>query len=1073
MYKAVDPKVNFPKLEEEILAFWEANHIFEKSVRSREGAEDFVFYDGPPFATGMPHFGHFVPSTIKDIIPRYKTMKGFHVERRFGWDCHGLPVETLIEKELGLNSKSDIEKYGVAAFNDACRASVLRYVAEWRRIITRLGRWVDFDNDYKTMDRDYMETIWWVMASLWEKELLYEGHYILPYCPRCATVLSNHELNLGGFKDVHDPAVTLRFKVKGTVPGSSASASVEPADLAEGAGAAYILAWTTTPWTLPSNLALTLGGDIDYALVQDKSDRYLLAKERVSAYYRDESEYRLIWVKKGAELTGIKYEPLFPYFADAAESNAFRTYTGDFVTVEDGTGVVHTAPGFGEDDARVLKGTGIPVVCPIDEECRFTEEVSDYKGIFVKDADKAIIERLRNEGKLVRREQILHPYPHCWRCGSPLIYRAIGSWFVNVEKIKADMIACNNNIFWVPGHIKTGRFGKWLEGARDWAISRNRYWGNPLPIWRCGDCGKTVCVGSREELKALSGKDCEDLHKQFVDNITIPCAAAGEKARGGSPGCGGTMRRIPEVLDCWFESGAMPYGQNHYPFEHREFFDAHFPADFINEGLDQTRGWFYTLIILSTALFKKPAFKNCIVSGLVLAADGKKMSKSLKNYTDPMEVVNNFGADALRLFLVHSPVVKSDDLRYNDESIKEVMKTIIIPLWNAYSFFVTYANIDGAKASAAPQAPSNPLDRWILSEAEHLSQSVSAALDSYDLAHAVDPILEFIDLLNNWYIRRSRRRFWKSGSAGSDTDKAEAYASLYAALKTLVLVASPFMPFTTDAIWQNLRLESDPESVHLAAYPQATETRRDRDLEFKMAAVRHAVSMGRALRSQFNIKVRQPLKAVELVTRSADEKKVLLEMEDSIREELNVKSLVFRDNEEDMVEYSAKANFRILGKTLGKDMKAAAERIESLSQAEIQGLLEGAVLVLDTGSRSIEITRESVEIRRTEKAALRVLNEGTLTLALDTEVTEELSREGDVRDLIRGVQNARKDAGFAVSDRIGLCLYGSPGLKQAWEQFADYVAAETLSISMEWGESEKMTAIEAGDNTWFVKITRA
>jgi isoleucyl-tRNA synthetase len=1064
VYKPVDPKVNFPGLEEEILAFWEENRIFEQSVNRRNGKEDFVFYDGPPFATGMPHFGHFVPSTIKDIIPRYKTMKGFRVERRFGWDCHGLPVETLIEKELGLNSKTDIERYGVAEFNEACRASVLRYVGEWRTVITRLGRWVDFDHDYKTMDGDYMETIWWVMKSLWEKGLLYEGHYILPYCPRCATVLSNHELNLGGFRDVHDPAVTIRFKVKGTVPGSAAAA-VENADLAEGAGgAAYILAWTTTPWTLPSNLALTVGPDIGYALVQDGNDRYLLAEARLSAYYKNEGDYRVLWVKPGRELTGIRYEPLFPYFASAAESGAFLTYPGDFVSTEDGTGIVHTAPGFGEDDERVLKGTGVPVVCPVDSECRFTGEVSDYRGLFVKDADKPIIDRLKAEGKLVRRDQILHAYPHCWRCGSPLIYRAVGSWFVNVEKIKTDMLEANGKIRWVPDHIKAGRFGKWLEGARDWAISRNRYWGNPMPIWRCDGCGKIICVGSREELEKLSGQKPGDLHKHFVDKITIPCAGV-----SGGSACSGTMRRIPEVLDCWFESGAMPYGQSHYPFENKEFFERNFPADFINEGLDQTRGWFYTLTVLGAALFKKPAFKNCVVSGLVLAEDGKKMSKSLRNYTDPMEVVNRFGADALRLVLIHSAVVKADDLRYSDGGVRDVMKSIIIPLWNAYSFFVTYANIDGAEVSGAPDNPSNPLDRWILSEAENLVEKTAAALDAYDLSRAVDPVLEFINNLNNWYIRRSRRRFWKSEN---DNDKAEAYGSLYDSLKTLVTVAAPFMPFTADAVWRNLRRESDPPSVHLADYPEVRAGRQDRALEFKMASVQHAVSMGRSLRSQYNIKVRRPLKTVELVTRNPDEKKVLLEMEDIIREELNVKNVVFRDNEEDLVEYEAKANFRVLGKELGRDMKAAAARIETLSRAEIQGLLEGATLSIDIAGRAVEITADKLDIRRIEKASLKVLNEGTLTVGLDMEVTEELAREGDVRDLIRGVQNARKEAGLEVTDRIALYVHGSPRLKQAWEAFSDYVAAETLAEAMEWGEAEGMTALEAGDDTWFVRLEK-
>jgi len=1050
VYKQVDSKVNFPKLEEEVLKFWEQNHIFEKSVSNREGRSEFVFFDGPPFATGLPHFGHFVPSTIKDIIPRYQAMKGKKVERRFGWDCHGLPVENLIEKELGLNSKTAIEDYGIAKFNEACRAAVLRYVKEWRATITRLGRWVDFDNDYKTMEPYYMETIWWVMKTLWDKGYLYEGHYILPYCPRCATVLSNHELNLGGYKDVHDPAITVRFKVVNATPPNT-----------------YLLAWTTTPWTLPSNLALTLGADIDYVLIEDlptshsslltPNDHYILAEARLSAYYKDNSQYKIIWRKKGAQLAGLQYEPLFPYFKDAP--NSFRTFLGDFVTTEDGTGIVHTAPGFGEDDARVLKGTGIPVICPVDDECRFTQEVSDFAGVFVKDADKAIIEKLKSEGKLIKREQILHAYPHCWRCSSPLIYRAVGSWFVNVEKIKKDMLDANSQIYWVPEHIKEGRFGKWLEGARDWAISRSRYWGNPLPIWRCPDCGKTICVGSRAELKELSGVYPDDLHKHFVDEIKIPCS------------CGAKMTRVPEVLDCWFESGAMPYAQNHYPFENKEFFDSHFPSDFISEGLDQTRGWFYTLTVLAAALLKKPAFKNCIVSGLVLASDGKKMSKSLRNYTDPTEVINSFGADALRLFLVHSAVVKAEDLRYSDEGVREIMKSIIIPLWNAYSFFVTYANIDKITATGAPEKPANPLDQWILSEAQTLVEKTAAALDAYDLSRAIDHILRFIDLLNNWYIRRSRRRFWRSEN---DSDKIEAYGTLYDALKTLITAASPFMPFTTDAIWQNLRLQTDPESVHLSDYPTPNEKRRDSALEFRMASVMSAVSIGRSLRSQYNIKARQPLRKAELVTRNEDEKKALLGMADIIREELNVKELVFSDKEEDLVEYEVKANFRVLGKELGKDMKSAAAKIETLNHAEIQKIVQGASLSINVpcegGERALVLTADKLDIRRIEKANLRVLNEGTLTVGLDTEITRELSMEGDIRDLIRGIQNARKEMGLSVTDRIELCLHGVDSLKEAWDNFNETVATETLAIKTQWAKTDGQIPIEAGDETWQVKI---
>jgi len=1050
MYKPIPAKVNFPKLEEDVLKSWEQNQIFQKSLEQRKDAEEFVFFDGPPFATGLPHFGHFVPSTIKDIIPRYQSMKGKKVERRFGWDCHGLPVENLIEKELGLKSKTDIENYGIANFNEACRASVLRYVKEWRQTITRLGRWVDFDNDYKTMESGYMESIWWVMKTLWDKGLLYEGHYILPYCPRCATVLSNHELNLGGYKDVHDPAITVRFKIKNEFPDNT-----------------YLLAWTTTPWTLPSNLALTMGADIDYVLIEDKAskDNFILAKARLSAYYKSEDEYKIIWDKKGADLAGIQYEPLFPYFKDAP--NAFRTFLGDFVTTEDGTGIVHTAPGFGEDDARVLKGTGIPVICPVDAECKFTSEVTDFAGVFVKDADKAIIEKLREEGKLIKRDQILHAYPHCWRCESPLIYRAVGSWFVSVEKIKQDLLDANNQIYWVPGHIKDGRFGKWLEGARDWAISRSRYWGNPLPIWRCEEtngkpsCNKTICVGSRDELKELSGTYPKDLHKHFVDEITIPCT------------CGNTMRRIPEVLDCWFESGAMPYAQSHYPFENKEFFEEHFPSNFISEGLDQTRGWFYTLTVLAAALLKKPAFKNCVVSGLVLAQDGKKMSKSLRNYTDPNEVINSFGADALRLFLVHSAVVKADDLRYSDEGVREIMKSIIIPLWNAYSFFVTYANIDKVTPQGASEKPVNPLDQWILSETQTLVEKVGGALDAYDLSRAVDPILRFIDLLNNWYIRRSRRRFWRSEN---DSDKIEAYGTLYEALKTLITIACPFMPFLTDAIWQNLRLENEKKSVHLVDFPAVNEKRRDKALEFRMACVMSAVSIGRSLRSQYNIKMRQPLRKAEVVTRNDEEKKALVGMADIIREELNVKEIIFSDNEEALVEYEVKANFRVLGKELGKDMKAAAAKIETLGHAEIQRVIEGSSLSIDFpgegGLRSVEITAEKLDIRRNEKANLRVLNEGTLTVGLDTEITKELSMEGDIRDLIRGIQNARKESGFSVTDRIEICVHGNDSLKEAWDRFSVTAAEETLAVKTEWAKTDGQIQIEAGDETWFVKLTK-
>lgn len=1057
MYSPVDSKVDFPEEELKVLDFWKKNDIFKKSIRQRAASEDFVFYDGPPFATGLPHFGHFIPSTIKDIIPRYKTMKGMKVERRFGWDCHGLPVENLIEKELGLNSKTDIEKYGVDKFNEKCRESVLRYVNEWKVTISRLGRWVDFEHDYKTMNPDYMESIWWVMKSLWDKGLLYEGHYILPYCPRCSTVLSNHELNLGGYKDVHDPAITIRFKV------TKAGPKAMDSDMEN--GSTYFIAWTTTPWTLPSNLGLTMGPDIDYVKVKDGDEYYILAQARLGAYYKNPEELEIVWKKKGSELEGSRYEPLFPYFASLAvnedgSEGAFRVFTADFVSTEDGTGIVHTAPGFGEDDNKVFKGTGVPTVCPVDAECKFTKEVSDYAGRFVKDCDKDIIERLKQEGKLVKKEQILHSYPHCWRCSSPLIYRGVGSWFVAVEKIKPSLLKANSRITWQPPHIKEGRFGKWLEGARDWAISRNRYWGNPLPIWKCPDCGKTICVGSREELKQLSGIYPEDLHKHFVDKITIPCD------------CGGVMKRIPEVLDCWFESGSMPYAQNHYPFENKEYFEKHYPADFISEGLDQTRGWFYTLTVLAAALFDKPAFKNCIVNGLVLASDGKKMSKSLRNFTDPNEVINKFGADALRLFLIHSSVVRADDLKYSDEGVRDVLKGILIPLWNSYSFYVTYANIDGISPKKAPENPSNPLDRWILSSAQKLIKDVTEALDAYDLSRAVDPIISFIDELNNWYIRRSRRRFWRSEN---DNDKNEAYGSLYTVLKILTKVAAPFIPFVTENIYQNLRQENEPESVHLCDYPVYDSSYRDEDLEFKMDTVQKAVSMGRSLRYQFNLKIRQPLRSVELVTRNPKEKSVLLEMEDSIREELNVKNVVFHEKEDELVEYRAKANFRVLGKELGGLMGEAARKIQSLGQNEILSILDGGVLSLDVDGKTLELTGEKIIVDRLEKEHLKVLNEGTLTVGLDTLLTKELIQEGQVRDLIRGIQNLRKEKGLDVTDRIRLFVSGSNSMKEGFESFKDFISSETLASDICWVEEDKaegFVPVETNEEFWKVSLEK-
>ena len=1039
MYRPVDSKTSFPSMEEQVLAFWEKADVFKKSISQREGRGEFVFYDGPPFATGLPHYGHFVPSTVKDAIPRYWAMKGFKVDRRFGWDCHGLPVEYEMEKELGISGKKQIEDYGVAKFNEACRSIVLRYTREWRKVITRLGRWVDFDHDYKTMDPDYMETIWWVVNELWKKDLVYEGYYILPYCPRCSTVLSNHELSLGGYVDVADPAVTVKFELE-KEPGT------------------YFLAWTTTPWTLPSNLGLALGADVRYVKVKDKAEQYILAEDRLPAYYKRPEDYTVVERFTGRQLKDVPYKPLFPFFADAREKGAFRTHNGEFVTTDEGTGIVHIAPGFGEDDYNLLKGTGVPVICPVDAEARFTPDVPPWAGQFVKDADKSIIKALKDQHSLVRHDQYVHSYPHCWRCKSPLIYRAVSEWFVSVEKIKSRMIAANEQIYWMPSHLKTGRFGKWLENARDWAISRSRYWGNPIPVWRCDECRKEECLGSRAELEQKTGAAVKDLHKHFVDPLTWACT------------CGGTMRRVPEVLDCWFESGAMPYGQNHYPFENRAHFDANFPAQFISESIDQTRGWFYTLVVLGAALFDKPTFKNVIVSGLILDSEGKKMSKSARNYTDPMEVIASYGADAMRLFLLDSAVLRGEDLRFSEAGVKEVVKNVIIPLWNAYSFFVSYANVDGVTVDGTAFSPSNALDRWILSEAEKMVAEVTQQLEEYDLQRATDGFVQFIDVLNNWYIRRSRRRFWR---AGSDADKQDAYRTLHAALMKLVLVAAPFIPFITEEIYSNLRTPGMPESIHLCDYPVYDESRRDTELERRMKVTMRTVSMGRSLRTDYALKIRQPLRALHLVTRDPAERRILAEMEDLIKDELNVKNVVFRDNEDELVEYKAKANFRTLGKQLGKDMKAVAAHIEDLALAAIHTLLAGKNVEIPVGDRSFTLTPEGVEIQRIEKEHLKVINDGSLTVALDPELDPQLVEEGLVRDLVRGIQTLRKERGLAVTDRIELSVWGTDAVRAAVEHFRDHLQSETLATSWKWEKAADAVDVEVGEESSLVSLKKA
>ena len=1013
MFEPVSNKVSFPELEADILKFWEKHNTFKKSLELRKDSPEFVFYDGPPFATGLPHYGHLLAGTIKDIVPRYQTMRGHFVERRFGWDCHGLPVEYEMEQELKISGKRDIEKLGVDVFNEKCRSIVLRYTREWRQIVTRMGRWVDFDNDYKTMDKPYMESIWWVFKSLWDKDLIYEGNKILPYCPRCATPLSNFETNQG-YEEVQDPAITVRFAV-------------------EGQPRTYVLAWTTTPWTLPSNLALAVGATIRYLKIRDGEDVYYLAKDRVGVYYKKPEKIEILEELEGATLVGLRYEPLFPYFADRKSAGAFRVCAADFVSTEDGTGIVHIAPGFGEDDYRLGQTEGLPTVCPVDEEGRFTKAVPDYAGREVKEADSDIMRRLKEEGKLVHRSTIQHSYPHCWRCDKPLIYKAISTWFVRVEKMRERIMAANQHTNWVPDHLRDGRFGKWLEGARDWAISRNRYWGAPLPIWRNKE-GEMVCVGSVAELEKLSGRKVDDLHKHFVDKIEVP------SAKGGAP-----LKRIPEVLDCWFESGSMPYAQSHYPFENKHRFEAHFPADFIAEGLDQTRGWFYTLMVLSTSLFDKPAFKNVIVNGLVLAEDGRKMSKRLKNYPDPVAMLDTYGADALRLYMIHSPVVRAENLCFSEEGVKNALRHLLIPLWNSYSFFVTYAMIDEWSPKSKVQSPksANLLDRWIHSSLERLTADVVKAMDGYDLQQAVRPFVRFIEDLTNWYIRRSRRRFWKSTD---DEDKAQAYATLYEVLLRLSQIAAPFVPFVSEAIYRNLRTPDMPESVHLCDFPVSDGRGRDPELEAQMDDVIVAVSLGRQLRADHNLKVRQPLRGLHVVCRDPARLQRIRVLADVISEELNVKHVWFDAKESDLAVFSGKPNFSRLGPRLGSRVKKAAAVIQKLDAEALSRLLDGNTLPVEVDGQTFDLTSEDVVVERKPKEGLVVASQNNIVVALETDLTQELVREGLAREFVNKVQSMRKTADLDVTQRIRITYRGGDPVREAVEEYMEYIQAETLCV---------------------------
>lgn len=1003
----------FDERERRVLRFWEEKKVFERSVKERQESLLFTFYDGPPFATGLPHYGHLLAGTIKDVVPRYKTMKGFCVPRRFGWDCHGLPIENEIEKANNLSGSTSIEAFGIANFNEECRKIVLRYTEEWKSIVNRMGRWVDFSKVYRTMDLSFMESVWWVFKQLHDKGMVYEGFRVMPFSAKLGTPLSNFEAG-ENYKDVDDPSLTVSLPL-----------TDDPNTC--------LLIWTTTPWTLVSNLAVMVGPEIDYVKIQDHANEnyYILAKSRLITYYKNEADYTVVDTFKGHHLAGMHYKPLFPYFEDQSQFGAFRVILEDSVATEEGTGLVHAAPAFGEVDFYACQRENIKLVCPVDNNGCFTSEIPEYTGQFVKDADKEIIRRLRHLGRVVHHGTCHHRYPFCWRSDTPLIYKAVSTWFVAVEKIRDQMVAVNQQIHWMPEHIKEGRFGKWLEGARDWNISRNRYWGTPIPIWRAED-GELIVIGSIAELENATSSKIGDLHRHYIDELTIE--------RNGK-----VFRRIPEVFDCWFESGSMPYAQNHYPFENKALFEKSFPADFIAEGLDQTRGWFYTLTVLSTALFNQPAFKNVVVNGIVLAADGAKMSKRLRNYPDPMEVVHKYGADAVRLYMMHSPAVRAEDLYFSEGGVELVLRQVLIPWWNAYSFFITYARIYKWEPKKLEQQPDAVIDRWLLSNLNKLIYDVEEGMDDYNLNQAVEPFVGFIEQLTNWYIRRCRRRFWEDKATA---DRDQAFATLYEVLLELTKIAAPFIPFMSETIYSNLRAAHMPESVHLCHFPLYHAERRNLALEEEMAVVQKAVSLGHGLRKEHKIKVRQPLGTAYVV--SADEYilNFLRDQQHLIAEELNVKNVIFGSDETQFVALKAKPNFRSLGKKVGKLMRSVQTVIDQFTQQQLNTLLEGHSLDVDVEGEKILLTSEDVQVERIVHSGLVAANEGHITIALDTTLTEELLMEGIAREIVNKINTMRRDADFDVSDRIDVRMQTTERVQASFSLHKNYICNEVLATSV-------------------------
>jgi isoleucyl-tRNA synthetase len=1032
MFKPVSPKLNVTLMEEGVQRFWKIHDVFKRSVKEREGGPEYVVFEGPPTANGKPGVHHVLARVFKDMFPRYKTMQGYHVFRRGGWDTHGLPVELEVEKKLGFTKKSQIESYGVEKFNAMCRESAFAYIQEWERLTERIGYWVDLSDAYVTFTNQYIESLWFILKSLWDRELLYQGFKVVPYCPRCETPLSDHEV-AQGYAEATDPSVFVRMPLLDE-PNTS------------------LLVWTTTPWTLPANVAVAAAADVTYVKVEralpEGGTEYLILAENLLEKVFGEESVTVVQHLKGKQLKGRKYAPLFTFVPPTKP--AHFVVLGDFVTTEDGSGLVHIAPAFGEDDMRMAVEFDLPVVMTVLPNGGFIPDVRPWAGKFVKDADPMIIEDLNNRGLLFKAASYTHTYPFCWRCDTPRLYYARQTWYIRTSQYKDCMVELNQAIEWYPGHIRNGRFGNWLENNKDWALGRERYWGTPLPVWECDACHRQECMGSAADLSARTGRDLSelDLHRPYVDDISYNC-----------PDCHGTMHRVPELIDVWFDSGAMPIAQWHYPFEHQEQFKAQFPADYICEAVDQTRGWFYSLHAISTLMFDSISYKNVICLGLILDGEGRKMSKHKGNVANPWDVLEKHGADAMRWYL-YTAGPSGQERRFSTDLVADVVRNFTLTLWNTYAFFVTYANLDKWTPGDMDAIEYSPLDKWLLSALNALVRDVTSAYETYDVLGATRPIETFVDQLSNWYLRRSRRRFWKSGD---DADKAAAYATLYQALVTLSRLLAPTMPFLAEELYQNLVAGHQAEasvSVHLDTWPEAQEALIDDDLNRDMALVMRLASLGHAARNKANRKVRQPLAEAAFSVGGSEERAAIERFADLLEDELNVKHVRPLSASGEAASFSLNPLPRQLGQKYGSRFPAVRQALLGLDpEASARALLEGQPLQVNLEGETLEILPDEVEVRVTARSGYAVAADGAYLAALVTDLTPDLILEGLAREFVRRVQDLRKTADLDIADRIELFVDASQNLTDAIKVHLSYIQGETLTTTLHFSQPPEDAAV--------------